>query len=107
MSPTSELPAGWEYAHGKKQQALLAEYQLELPSVHPLYGIDIDVIAYRDGTDDILLTHTQESDRVSVVHLTWAMQKEFANLPRMVFIGTFHDFVEWQSLRYGTEAEGD
>ncbi|GKW24318.1 hypothetical protein R0L47_07970 [Pectobacterium polonicum] len=107
MSSTLELPAGWEYANGKKQQALLAEYQLELPTVHPLHGVDIDVIAYRDGNDDILLKHIQEADRVSVVHLTWAMQKEFANLPRMTFIGSFQGFVEWEYLMYGTEPEGD
>ncbi|GKW14837.1 hypothetical protein PEC301937_07870 [Pectobacterium carotovorum subsp. carotovorum] len=62
MSSTPELPAGWEYVNSKKQQALLAEYQLELPTVHPLYGVDIDVIAYRDGNDDILLKQTQETD---------------------------------------------
>ncbi|GKW10334.1 hypothetical protein [Pectobacterium punjabense] len=107
MSSTPKLPAGWEYANGKKQQALLAEYQQEQPTVHPLYGIEIAVIAYRDGSDDILLKHTQELDRVSVVHLTWAMQREFANFPRVEFTGSFQKFIEWEYLMYGTEVEGD
>ncbi|MEQ9917413.1 hypothetical protein ABRQ01_12125 [Pectobacterium aroidearum] len=105
MSSTPELPAGWEYANGKKQQALLVEYQLELPTVHPLHGVDIDVIAYRDGNDDILLKQTQETDCVSVVHLTWAMQKEFANFPRVEFTGSFQEFVQWEYLMYGAEPE--
>lgn len=105
MSSTPELPAGWEYANGKKQQALLVEYQLELPTVHPLHGVDIDVIAYRDGNDDILLKQTQETDCVSVVHLTWAMQKEFANFPRVEFSGSFQEFVQWEYLMYGAEPE--
>lgn len=58
-----KLPAGWEYAEHKKQQALQAEYQLELHAAHPLYGIDVVVIAYRDSNDDILLQQAYTTRR--------------------------------------------
>ncbi|WP_181939681.1 hypothetical protein [Pectobacterium odoriferum] len=41
MTPIKGIPADWEYTNGKKQQALLAEYQLELPTVNPRYRIDV------------------------------------------------------------------
>lgn len=105
MSLEPTLPSGWEYADSQKQQALQAEYQRELPTIHPLYGIDVSAVAYRECNDDILVRHTQETDRVSVVHLTWIMKKEFANFPRVDFTGSFQEFIQWEYQMYGLEPE--
>lgn len=102
---TATLPAGWEYATQKKQQALQAEYQLELHADHPLYDIAVVVIAYRESNDDILLQHIQEEDKVSVVHLTWVMKQEAAGYPGVHFSGSFQAFVQREFLLYEQEED--
>ncbi|MCG8710477.1 hypothetical protein JHU04_003770 [Brenneria sp. 4F2] len=107
MSIAHRLPCGWEYAAGLKQQALQNEYETELPPQHALHGTDVAVIAYREGNDDILLRHTQEADRVSVVHLTWAQRTEFANFPRVEFTGSADEFIRWEFNVYGVGLDDD
>lgn len=100
-----KLPAGWEYAEHKKQQTLQAEYQLKLHAAHPLYGIDVVIIAYRESNDDILLQHIQQEDHVSVVHLTWAMKQQSTSYPRVQFSGSFQAFVQHEHLLYDQEED--
>ncbi|QTF08961.1 hypothetical protein HC231_14365 [Brenneria izadpanahii] len=101
MSILPRLPCGWEYAAGLKQQTLQNEYETELPQQHSLHGVDVAVIAYRERNDDILLRHTQEADRVSVVHLTWTKRTELANFPRVEFTGSADEFIRWEFDVYG------
>lgn len=107
LSLLPHLPGGWEYAADLKQQALQNEYETELPQQHSLYGVDVAVIAYREGNDDILLRHTQAADRVSVVHLTWAKCTEFADFPRVEFTGSSDEFIRWEFDLYGVGLDGD
>ena len=43
----------------------------ELASGHVLYGVPMEAIGKRDGTDDVLFRLLDGSGRVAVVHLTW------------------------------------
>lgn len=103
MSPHSakKLPLGWEWSEGQVLQDLQAEYDTELPEVHPLYEVEIDVVAHRDGNDDILVRHKLQDNRVSVVHLSWAQKRELANHPSVEFTGTHEEFLQWEFDTYG------
>jgi hypothetical protein len=95
------LPAGWFWTEEPERSALEAEYELELPEIHPLYGIEVSVVAHRDATDDILVRHDSHGDRVSVVHLTWAKRKELPNHPGVEFTGSHEEFLQWEFETYG------
>jgi hypothetical protein len=101
MSEVRKLPSGWIWSDEAKLAALRAEYQRELPDIHPLHGITVEAIAHRDGNDDILVRHAAHDDRVSVVHLTWCGHTEIANHPRVEFTGTHDEFLEWELITYG------
>lgn len=92
-----DLPEGWYVSNGEQQQRLQREYELELPSEHPLADIPVRVIAHRDATDDVLLDHLG-SGLVSVAHLTWRMARELPNHPSLEFTGSFAAFLAWEGL---------
>lgn len=102
---TKALPEGWFWTDETRRTTLQAEYQLELPEDHPLYGVD--VIAHREATDDILVRHLLHHDRVSVVHLTWARRKELPNHPTVEFSGSHEEFVQWEFEMYGVGVARD
>lgn len=97
----SALPTGWFDDDARDIAARAAEYERELPDEHPLAGVPVKVIAYRKGTDDILVRHTNAPDTVSVVHLSWARKRELPNHPVVEFTGSFAGFVEWEYETYG------
>lgn len=101
------LPEGWETPTERKQQALQAEFLLERPQDHPLHGMELRVIAYREGNDDILLLHLDTPECVSVVHLTWSRRQEFPSFPKVEFTGTLQAFVEREYRLYGLTADED
>ena len=72
----------------------MLEFRRELPGIHPLANIEVELIAY-DDVDDILFRHSHDSDLVSVVHLTWLGSKELPNHPTVEFSGTFGQFYLW------------
>jgi len=43
----------------------------EVAPGHPLYGVPVQAIGKRDGSDDVLFQLLDGSGRVAVVHLTW------------------------------------
>ena len=95
------LPEGWSHATDEVRESHGGEYYRELPPMHPLSGIPIELVAYREGTDDILMKHLNEPDRFTVVHLSWLMRQELPNHPRVEFSGTHAEFLEWEYANWG------
>ena len=95
------LPEGWFHATDEVRASHGDEYKRELPPIHPLAGIQVELVAYRKGTDDILLKHMNETDRYTVVHLTWVGRQELPNHPTAEFSGTNADFLEWEYQQWG------
>ncbi|QDT16057.1 hypothetical protein [Alienimonas californiensis] len=76
MSLPSPLPEGWYASNERHAARLYNELQLELPPGHVLYGKPVEIVAHREGTDDVLCRHKQEPGRFTVIHLSWAMKEE-------------------------------
>lgn len=90
----SLLPHPWYVPEAEELQSLILELRKELPAVHPLADVAVEVIAH-DGLDDLLLDHKEEFDQVTVVHLTWLGREELPNHPTVEFSGTFGEFRAW------------
>jgi hypothetical protein len=111
----NDLPEGWfddpEEIHEKH-----LEYFRELPGskpqLHPLAGVPVVVVAYREGNDDILVRllrsvqldsadHKSAKELASgdfcVVHLTWSLRQEVADHPTLEFAGSFEAFMAWEN----------
>jgi hypothetical protein len=108
------LPEGWFDDPGEIHDKSL-EYFRELPSIspqeHPLAGVPVVVVAYREGNDDILLRLLKSvtipssnnknpaeltSGDFCVVHLTWSQRQEVADHPTLEFSGSFEEFLAWE-----------
>jgi hypothetical protein len=117
------LPEGWFDDPVEIHEKYL-EYFRELPGskpqLHPLTGVPIVVVAYREGNDDILVrllksvtipsSNTKApldftSGDYCVVHLTWSHRQEVADHPTLEFAGSFEAFVAWEDA-WGTPAHG-
>jgi hypothetical protein len=109
-----DLPEGWFDDPAEIHDKYL-EYFRELPGVkpqsHPLAGVPVVVVAYREGNDDILLrllkpvTIDFVENKVSaqlnsgdfcVVHLSWSQRQEVADHPTLEFVGSFEEFLAWE-----------
>ncbi len=75
------LPVGWFYSNAEESDLRHDELLRELTPGHPLFDMDVDVVAHREGTDDILCRHHTDPDRLTVVHLTWRGGPEMAPGP--------------------------
>jgi hypothetical protein len=100
-SSVALLPKGWFWSDHDDQKHLSAEYALELPPIHPLAGIQVEVVAHRTGNDDILVRCLGIPDQVAVVHLSWLGREETDNHPAVEYIGPFTGFVAWELETYG------
>jgi hypothetical protein len=54
----------------------VAELRRELPRTHQLWGIPVHAVAYRQDCDDILFALDDGTDRVAVVHLSFAVEHD-------------------------------
>lgn len=87
------LPDDWcEFAHPDSKcdcdhARIQAELEVELHPYHPFYGRKLRVIAHATGTDDVLCTHSDESGRYSIIHLTWGGRPELGTCPTIDFDG--------------------
>lgn len=57
-----------------ESEKLLAELHRELPTSHLLSGVHATAIGRRQDCDDVAFA--LDSDRIAVVHLTWARKRE-------------------------------
>ena len=98
---TATLPLGWQWSQDPERSELQAEYEIELPKTHPLQGVEVDVVAHREGNDDILVRHRLQHGMVSVVHLSWARRQELPNHPTVEFTGSHAEFLLWELNTFG------
>jgi hypothetical protein len=100
---------GWYPADEEAAKRLLYELHRELRPDHPLYGIELEACAHRDGaTDDVLFRHSADPGRFTVVHLTWLEHHEIdANHPGIEFDGTFDAFLAYERDNWGLEPPGE
>ncbi len=98
MMMNKTLPEGWFPASEIESKKLYSELQKELPQEHLLFGVDVEVIAHRDGaTDDILVRHVGEPERYTVIHLTWSSRQEGdAAHPSVEVDGSWEDFLAYE-----------
>ncbi|MBB3210756.1 hypothetical protein FHS27_006604 [Rhodopirellula rubra] len=93
----AELPDGWFVTPSDRAALLATELARELPSGHLLDGLALDVVAHRDGTDDILCRQRNHPNRFIVVHLTWLGRTEVnAAHPAVEVSGTFDEFLAYE-----------
>ncbi len=105
MSPVFELrlPDGWLLSNPEQAANFHAELCRELPPGHILYKVPVEVVAHREGTDDILCRHLENSDRLTVIHLTWLMREEIGpNHPTVEVDGDINDFYAYER-RFGID----
>jgi hypothetical protein len=76
---TVTLPEEWQSVAEGAAANLTAELARELPPGHPLCGVPVAAIAYRNP-DDVLFRLLDGSGRLAVVQLTWSRGLE--SLPR-------------------------
>jgi hypothetical protein len=97
------LPEGWFYPEDAAIAASLqAELQRELPPGHLLYGRQVEVFAYRHGSDDVLFRHRDQPERFTAIHLTWIRKQEInAQHPTVEFDGSLEGFVTEERRLYG------
>ncbi len=93
-----KLPENWFVSTNKQSLSLLSELKKELPPGHKLFDVELTVVAYKDGTDDILCRYDSESDRYCLVHLTWLARQESDPLfPFVEFDGDFDSFLSFEN----------
>ena len=93
-----ELPEGWFASDPERAASLLAELEREVPRGHLLHGDRIEVVAHREGTDDILCRHRDESSRFTVIHLSWLGREEIdAQHPAVEADGDFTSFLAYEA----------
>lgn len=100
------LPAGWFESTGDALRYRETEYRRELPRHHALADAQVQVVAHREATDDILLQHLSEPDTFSVVHLTWSGRTELPDHPSVEFTGTLAQFLAWEAESWGAGRTG-
>ena len=89
-----ELPEGYEYPAPEEAAGIHTELQRELPEGHLLFQVPVETFALSTGDDDVLFRHIENSERFTVVHLTWIGKTEInAHHPTVEFDGTFAEFV--------------
>lgn len=97
-----QLPPGWVHPDPEWEAQLESEFRRELPPGHLLHSLRVQLIAAREGTDDVLFQHRDEPDRFTVVHLSWLGKEEIdASHPWVEFDGDFPAFQAWEGRMSG------
>ena len=66
------LPDGWMKPSFFRRSKLTAQVSAEIAPNHPLAGAGFQVVAVRDGTDDLIIEAPELTPRYYLVHLQWA-----------------------------------
>jgi hypothetical protein len=92
------LPEGWCELDPGHATGLVKRLAFEIASGHILAGIALQAVAVRAANDDVLYRHVADHARFTVVHLTWASQRETTpHFPAIEFDGSFAAFLEHES----------
>ncbi|HEX9997072.1 MAG TPA: hypothetical protein VGB45_08015 [Abditibacterium sp.] len=90
-----DLPEGYYYPAEKEAAHLHAELQRELPEGHLLFGVPVETFAAYEDNQDVLVCHTNQPERFTLIHLTWVGKTEIsAYYPSVTFDGNFAGFLE-------------
>jgi hypothetical protein len=93
----SPLPEGWFHSDEAEAARLHEELLRELPPGHLLHAIPVDVVAHREGTDDILCQHQEDRNRFTVIHLSWSMKEEINDKhPWVEDDGDYESFLRYE-----------
>jgi hypothetical protein len=93
-----ELPEGWFASDPTRSASLLGELEREVPPGHLLHGVRIEVVAHREGTDDILCRQLDEPSRFTVIHLSWLGHEEIdTQHPAVEADGDFDSFLAYEA----------
>jgi hypothetical protein len=96
------LPEGWFVSDDERSKVLSDELIKELPPCHLLYEVPVNVVAHREGTDDILCHHIEAPQRFTVIHLSWIGKTEIDEKhPYVEVDGSFDDFHNYEAAFYG------
>jgi hypothetical protein len=102
MNLPSPLPKGWFASDEEASERLHKELQTELPPGHILFGEQVEVVAHREGTDDILCRHKDDPNRFTVIHLSWAMKEEInSQHPWVEDDGDYESFLSYEGRFLG------
>jgi hypothetical protein len=96
------LPEGWFLSDPNQAEFLRVELRKELPPGHVLFGVSVQVVAHRLGTDDILCRHLEHPAQFTVVHLSWLGREEInPRHPHVECDGDFDAFLRYEAAFLG------
>ncbi len=98
--PTFQWLKPWssvEPMNDGSQATFIRELKSELSEEHPLYGIEVRLVARGNG-DDALFELLDGTGRYAVVHFTWASHPEPMPLPSTEIYSSFDAFVSERML---------
>jgi len=99
----AKLPDGGFLSDQEQAANFHAELSRELPLGYMLYRVPVEVVAHREGSDEILFRHVENNERLTVIHLTWLMREESGpNHPTVEVDGDIHDFYAYDR-RFGID----
>lgn len=91
------LPDGWFISSPKLAEDFQRELSIELSPGHLLDRHEVEVVAHRMATDDILCWHPHDPLRFTVIHLVWnGVKHRDADHPWVEADGSFDDFLEYE-----------
>ena len=94
----NRLPEVWFVSDKDRAAALCKELQREIPPGHLLHNRQVEIVAHREDTDDILCHHIEEPYRFTVIHLSWVRRQEIdEKYPHVEVDGTFDDFLRYEN----------
>lgn len=97
-SPRTILPSGWYRADEEQSHRLREELHSELSPQHPLQGLDLQVVAYRKGADDILCCRSGAEDYYWLVQLSGTgMPSGDPAHPLIEMQGSYKDFLDYEA----------
>jgi hypothetical protein len=98
-------PSGWRFLDPAAARGLSAELARELAPGHALEGVSLVAVAARLSQDDVLYRHVHDPRRFSVVHLTFASERERdPHWPSVEYDGDLDGFLAY--ARAAALAEG-
>jgi hypothetical protein len=78
-------------------QQVVAELAVELHPAHPLFGVEVQIVAHDLHDDNVVCQHVNDSDRFTTVHLTWSRSEETGTCPTIECDGSWQTFLDWNS----------
>ena len=99
MTTPIEFKAPWVAVTPEERERLETELSLEVCLLHHLASLDLEVVARRIDTHDILVAINPHLCECAQVQLTWSGKTEMnPEVPKMELEATFQDWVQNRML---------